>query len=105
VGGLDSLPGCWQVEVDVVPETAVVPPRDEDDDEGDEPVEPRRLTWWARDDRRNAYLGEVETVRRAATRASARVEFRPSLDPTATHVELMPTAETRRAIIRVPLDW
>ena len=103
VGGLDSMPDCWQVEVDVVPGTALQSPDDEDDEDDD--VAPGRLTWWARDDRGNAYLGEVEELRSADLRASARVEFRPPLDPKATHVDLMPTAETHRAVIRVPLTW
>jgi len=105
VGGLDSLPGCWGIEVDVVPETAVQRPRDDDDEDDDVPPASRRLTWWARDDRGNAYLGEVEAVRRASMQASARVEFRPPLDPTATHVDVMATAETQRAVIRIALDW
>ena len=73
---------------------------EEDDDDA-----PRRLTWWARDDHGNAYLGKVEALHGDDARASARVEFRPPLDPRATHVELMPTAETQRAIVRVPLHW
>ena len=33
------------------------------------------------------------------------MHFGGPLDRNATYVDLLPTAETQRAVIRVPLDW
>ena len=37
--------------------------------------------------------------------AQGEINYWPALDPKATRLDLMPTAETSRAVIRVPLSW
>jgi hypothetical protein len=62
----------------------------------------RHLTWWAADDQGNYYLGEQGSWNPGADRSWGTILFRPALDQRATRVDLMPTATTTRAVIRVP---
>ena len=67
----------------------------------DEPM----LAWWAVDDRGGYYLGQPGSWHSAPDRAGGQVEFWPTLDPTASRLDIMPTTVTQRAVIRVPLTW
>jgi hypothetical protein len=62
----------------------------------------RHLTWWAADDQGNYYLGEQGSWNPGADRSWGTIGFWPALDQRATRVDLMPTATTTRAVIRVP---
>jgi hypothetical protein len=62
----------------------------------------RHLTWWAADDQGNYYLGEQGSWNPGADRSWGTIGFWPALDQRATRIDLMPTAATTRAIIRVP---
>src|SRR5690242_9767544 len=61
------------------------------------------LTWWAADDLGNYYLGEQGSWNPGADRSWGTILFWPALDQRATRIDLMPTAATTRAVIRVPL--
>jgi len=63
------------------------------------------LAWWAVDDRGGYYLGLPGNWHSAPDRAGGQVEFWPALDPAATRLDIMPTALTQRAVIRIPLSW
>ncbi|MGD0245263.1 MAG: hypothetical protein ABSB59_33755 [Streptosporangiaceae bacterium] len=62
----------------------------------------RRVTWWAADDQGNYYLGEQGSWNPGADRSWGTILFWPALDQRATSIDLMPTAATTRAVIRVP---
>jgi hypothetical protein len=62
----------------------------------------RHLTWWAADDQGNYYLGEQGSWNPGPDRSWGAIGFWPALDQRATRIDLMPTAATTRAIIRVP---
>ena len=62
----------------------------------------RHLTWWAADDLGNYYLGEQGSWNPGADRSWGTIGFWPALDQRATRIDLMPTAATARAVIRVP---
>jgi hypothetical protein len=68
---------------------------------GDLPGQPY-LTWWAADDLGNYYLGEQGSWNPGADRSWGTIGFWPALDQRATRIDLMPTAATTRAVIRVP---
>jgi hypothetical protein len=63
----------------------------------------RHLTWWAADDLGNYYLGEQGSWNPGADRSWGTIGFWPALDQRATRIDLMPTAATARAVIRVPV--
>jgi hypothetical protein len=63
----------------------------------------QHLTWWAADDLGNYYLGEQGSWNPGAHRSHGAIGFWPALDQRATRIDLMPTATTTRAVIRVPL--
>lgn len=63
------------------------------------------LTWWAADDRDNYYLGEPGSWFPDDDRCGGAIGFWPALDPQAARIDLMPTATSARAVIRVPLPW
>ncbi len=65
----------------------------------------QHLTWWAVDDLGNRYLGEQGSWHFGEDRCGGAIGFWPALHPQASRVDLMPTAATARAIIRVPLPW
>jgi hypothetical protein len=65
----------------------------------------QHLTWWAADDLGNHYLGEQGSWGTGDDRCGGAIGFWPALDPRARRIDLMPTATTARAVIRVPLPW
>jgi hypothetical protein len=95
---LKSNPGGFQVEVDVAPGLDHVMPFDWS-------VQPRQLAWWARDDRGNHFLGHRGNWSSNEDFGHGLIGFRPALDPRATCLEIMPTAETTRAVISFSLPW
>jgi hypothetical protein len=68
-------------------------------------MRPRQLAWWAKDDRGNHYLGRRGNWNFSGDRGTGLIEFRSALDPAATRLELMPSAETTRAVISFALPW
>jgi hypothetical protein len=68
-------------------------------------VGPRQLAWWARDDRGNHYLGRRGNWSFAEDYGHGLVEFLPALDPAAARLEVMPSAETTRAVVSFALPW
>jgi hypothetical protein len=97
---LESTEEGWAIEVDVVPEVVMA-----HHGFGAPITGRRRLEWWARDDRGNHYLGQVGTWSSRPGGGSGDVSFWPALDPRASELAVMPTAETERAVIRLPLAW
>ena len=63
------------------------------------------VTWRAQDERGNHYLGSLGHVSGRGDRIRTQVAFWPALDPQATSLDLMATATTSRAVIRIPLSW
>jgi hypothetical protein len=63
----------------------------------------QHLTWWAADDLANHYLGEQGSWYPGEDRCQGNIGFWPALHPGASRIDLMPTATTQRAVIRVPL--
>ena len=68
-------------------------------------LQQQQLAWWAADDRGNHYLGQMGGWSGGDGHAQGEINYWPALDPKATRLDLMPTAETSRAVIRVPLSW
>jgi hypothetical protein len=95
---LESKPDGFSIEV------AVSPP-DSEHNPGLIAVEDRALVWWARDDRRNHYLGHWEGSRADEAVASGTIAFGSALDPLAERLELLPTGPCARAVISFPLRW
>jgi hypothetical protein len=97
---LESTADAWAIEVEVVPGVVM-------DHRGfGGPINGRRrVDWWARDDRGNHYLGQVGRWSGSDGGGAGEVCFWPALDPRAAELAVMPTAETERAVIRLPLDW
>jgi hypothetical protein len=65
----------------------------------------RHLTWWAVDDQGNYSLAEPGSWHGQGSHAVGDLLFWPGIDPEATWIDIMPTAETARGVIRVPLSW
>ena len=65
----------------------------------------QHLTWWAADNLGNYYLGEQGSWDPRGGRCQGAIGFWPALDARASSIDLMPTASTARAVIRVPLPW
>ena len=63
----------------------------------------QHLTWWAADNLGGYYLGEQGSWDPRGGRGRGTILFWPALDPRASSIDLMPTAATARAVIRVPL--
>ena len=63
------------------------------------------LTWWARDDRGNHYLGHLTPDHALGLPGWRQVEFHPALDPDAAQLNLILTGEATRAVIGIPLRW
>jgi hypothetical protein len=95
--GLESDEEGFAVEVQVTPN--LVMHEFEDSGLG------RTLTWWARDDRGNHYLGHVGDWSQGEDGGEGDISFGPALDPRARRLELLPTAETSRAVIAFELPW
>jgi hypothetical protein len=96
--GLESDEEGFEVEVEVTPDLGMHHPF-EDSGLG------RTLTWWARDDRGNHYLGHVGDWGGNEDRGQGDISFGPALDPRARRLELLPTAEASRAVISFELPW
>jgi hypothetical protein len=62
------------------------------------------IAWSARDDRGNRYLGAPNGWGGSDESASGTMRFWPALDPRAKHLELVVSAQQRRAIVEIPLD-
>ena len=62
----------------------------------------QHLTWWAADNLGNYYLGEQGSWDPRGGRGRAQWALASS-DPRASSIDLMPTATTARAVIRLPL--
>jgi hypothetical protein len=62
----------------------------------------QHLTWWAVDNLGNYYLGEQGSWNPGDNRSWGTIGFWPALDKRATSIDLIPTAATARAVIRVP---
>jgi hypothetical protein len=95
---LESDAKGFKVDVEVTPGTTPGMPFDWS-------VQPRQLAWWAKDDRGNHYLGRRGNWSYSGGWASGLIDFRPALDPRAMRLEIMPTAETTRAVISFALPW
>jgi hypothetical protein len=65
----------------------------------------QHLTWWAADNLGNYYLGEQGSWDPRGNRCQGAIGFWPALDARASSIDLIPTATTTRAVIRVPLPW
>ena len=65
----------------------------------------QHLTWWAADNLGSYYLGEQGSWDPRGGRCCGAIGFWPALDARASSIDLMPTATTARAVIRVPLPW
>ena len=53
----------------------------------------------------NSYLGEQGSWDSRDDRCQGSIGFWPALHARASSIDLMPTATTTRAVIRVPLPW
>jgi hypothetical protein len=95
---LESDARGFRADVEVAPGVAHRMPHDWS-------LQPRQLAWWAKDDRGNHYLGRRGTWSYSDEYANGLIGFRPALDPRATRLELMPTSETKRAVISFALPW
>ena len=97
---LDSTPESFALDVRLHDATASRP--------GDLHFGHPQVTWWAVDDRGDHYLGHLGVdwiYHHVSGFGFSQVSFWPPLDPTATWLEIMPTAATSRAVLRVPLRW
>ena len=65
----------------------------------------QHLTWWAADDLGTHYLAEQGSWYAGDDRCGGAIGFWPALDPQAHRIDLMPSATTARAVLRVPLPW
>ena len=61
------------------------------------------LTWWAEDDRNNAYVAFEDRSHGNGTLAEGQVTSLAPLDPKATVLRLLPTGSRWRGVIIVPL--
>jgi hypothetical protein len=96
VTGLESSAEHFGTSVELVPEVRTgLPYRDLPGQQ--------HLTWWAADNIGNHYLGEQGSWDPRGDRCRGVIGFWPALDVRASSVDLMPTATTARAVIRVPL--
>lgn len=66
-------------------------------------IEPSPITWWAEDDRMNAYLAFSDRGGGSGNLAEGQVTSLAPLDPKATQLRLLPTGVRTRAVVSVPL--
>jgi hypothetical protein len=66
-------------------------------------VEPSAITWWAEDDRMNAYVAFPDRGGGGGNLAEGQVTSLAPLDPKATELRLLPTGTRTRAVVTVPL--
>ncbi len=97
VSCLESDPEGFRIEVEVTPGLDGGGPA--------QGLESRQLAWWAADERGNHHLGQPGRWSSSERYSSGEINFWPSLRPQARNLTIMPTAETMRAVITVPLDW
>jgi hypothetical protein len=95
---LESHDEHFSISVELVPQVRTGLPY------SDLPAQ-QHLTWWAADNLGNYYLGEQGSWDPRGGRCRGAIGFWPALDPRASSIDLMPTATTARAVIRVPLPW
>ena len=95
---LESDDSGFKADVEVAPGVSHPMPSDWS-------VRPRELAWWAKDDRDNHYLGRRGSWSYAEDYGNGLISFHPALDPRATRLEIMATAETTRAVISFALPW
>jgi hypothetical protein len=98
VDALESTAEAWTIRVEFAPEGASPRPFEAPT------ARSARLVWWAEDDRGRRYLARPSGIGGNAHRGRGQLRFDAPLDPRAQWVELRPTTETSRAVIRVPLD-
>lgn len=98
VSALESRLDGFGIEVDVAPGL-----------EGRGPfrnsLESRQLAWWAADDRGNHHLGQIGSWSGGEDYSSGEIGFWPALHRRARRIEIMPTADTTRAVIGFALPW
>jgi hypothetical protein len=61
------------------------------------------VAWWARDDCGNRHLGHPDSWGGSNDSASGTMRFWPALDPGATEVQLVVSADEHQAVIAIPL--
>ncbi len=61
------------------------------------------VAWWARDDRGNRHLGHPDGWGGGDESASGTMQFWPSLDPHATELQLVVSADQHQAVFAIPL--
>ncbi len=66
-------------------------------------LEPSPITWWAEDDRMNAYVAFSDRGGGGGNVAEGQVTSLAALDPKATLLRLLPTASSCRAVVTIPL--
>ena len=98
VMSLESTPDGFTAEVEIAPGLSGGTPFDTS-------VGGSTLTWWAADDRGNHYRGQLGSWSGSDTHSEGSIEFWPPLDARATHLRLLPTAQTSRCVITIPLPW
>jgi hypothetical protein len=96
VTGLESREEHFGITVELVPGARTGLPWHDLPDQ-------QHLTWWAADDRGHYYLGEQGSWNPGENRSRGNIGFWPALDSRAASIDLIPTATTSRAVIRVPL--
>jgi hypothetical protein len=93
---LESRADGFAIEVDVAPGLEGGPDRG---------LGSRQLAWWAADNRGNHHLGQLGSWGGGESYSSGEINFWPALAPKARQLAIMPTGETSRAVITVPLLW
>jgi hypothetical protein len=97
VSSLESDLDGFRIEVDTAPGLS-----------GGGPVqglETRQLAWWAADERGHHHLGQLGRWSSSDRYSSGEINFWPALRSQACQLSIMPTGETSRAVITVPLTW
>ena len=97
VDALESSPQQWSIATEFAPEGASPRPFEAPT------ARMASLVWWAQDDRGNRYLAGANGVGGNAQNGRGEVTFGAPLDPHAHWIELHPTTETSRAVLRIPL--
>jgi hypothetical protein len=98
VDALESSAEQWSISVEFAPEGASPHPFEAPT------ARLVSLVWWATDDRGNRYLAASGALGGNADGGRGQLRFDAPLDPRARWVELRPTTEASRAVMRIPLD-